>query len=180
MPRELQCVASFGRLSNVFTITASTRASSILRGAPLRGSSCSPSTRRSTKRRRHLPTVARSRPSAAATSLFWPPSAQASTIRALRASACAVFRRIVSDFSSARSSSLNVKGASRWTAIGNSIAICLHLWHSDANLLRIYDCELVTRDTRSTSPRAAWQSSAGLRCRHTSARDGGSSACRFR
>jgi hypothetical protein len=97
-----------------------------------------------------------------------------------QASACAVFRRIVSDFSSARSSSLNVKGESRWTAIGNSIAICLHLWHSDANLLRIYDCELVTRDTRSTSPRAAWQSSAGSRCRHTSARDGGSSACRFR
>ena len=46
------------------------RVSSIVRGAPERGSSCSPATRCSTKRRRHLPTVCRSRPSLAATSLF--------------------------------------------------------------------------------------------------------------
>lgn len=33
------------------------------------------------------------------------------------------------------------------TAIGDSVAVCLHPWHSDADLLRIHDCELVTRDT---------------------------------
>lgn len=97
---------------NVLTITASMRAPSMVRGAPERGSSCSPATRCSIKRRRHLPTVCRSSPSLAATSVFCPPSARVSTIRALRASACAVFRRIVSDVSSARSSSLDVGGAS--------------------------------------------------------------------
>ena len=116
-------VASRGRLSKVLTITASMRASSIVRGAPDRGSSCNPSTRRSTKRRRHLPTVALSRPSLAATSMFWPPSAQASTIRALSASACAVLRRVVNAFSSARSSSLSLKGVSSRTAIRYSVAV---------------------------------------------------------
>ncbi|WP_284276315.1 hypothetical protein, partial [Bradyrhizobium iriomotense] len=32
--------------------------------------------------------------------------------------------RIVSDVSSARSSSLNIRGASCWTAIGDSVAVC--------------------------------------------------------
>jgi hypothetical protein len=36
MPRELQCVAFLGTLAKVVTITASTRASSIVRGAPER------------------------------------------------------------------------------------------------------------------------------------------------
>ena len=57
MPRELQCVAFSGRLSKVFTITASMHSSSIERGAPERASSCSPSICRATNRRRHLPTV---------------------------------------------------------------------------------------------------------------------------
>ena len=70
MPRELQWVAFSGQLSNVLTITASMRTSSIMRGAPERGSSCSPVTRCSIKRRRHLPTVCRSSPSLAATSVF--------------------------------------------------------------------------------------------------------------
>ena len=61
--------------------------------------------------------VCRSTPSSAATSLFSTPSAQASTIRARSASACAVFRRTPSEVSSARSSSLKIRGASCWAAI---------------------------------------------------------------
>ena len=99
-----------GRLSRVSTITASIRASSIVRGAPERGSSRSPSIRCSTKRWRHLPTVSghpepRRRPPC-----FCPPSAQASTIRARSASACAVLRRAASALSSARSASLSSNG----------------------------------------------------------------------
>ena len=52
-----QCVALGGCSSSVVTITASTCASVIVRGAPGRGSSCSPSSRHCAKRRRHLPTV---------------------------------------------------------------------------------------------------------------------------
>ncbi len=65
----------------------------------------------------------RSRRSLAATFLFCPPSAQVNTIRAFRASACAVFRRFVSDVSAARSSSLNIRGASSWTDIKSFVAI---------------------------------------------------------
>ena len=55
MLRVLQCVAPAGRLSSVCTMTFSTLASSIGRGAPGRGSSSSPSRSRSTKRRRTQP-----------------------------------------------------------------------------------------------------------------------------
>jgi hypothetical protein len=33
---------------------------------------------------------------------------------------------------------------------------CRHPWHCDANLLRIYDCELVTRDTSSSLSMMDW------------------------
>ena len=56
--RVLQCVSPFGVVSSVLTITASTSSSEIVRGAPTRGSSYSPSSRRSMNRVRHLPTVA--------------------------------------------------------------------------------------------------------------------------
>ena len=55
-----QCVALAGVSSSVLTITRSTSSSPIDRGAPGRGSSCSPSRRRSMNRRRHFPTVVRS------------------------------------------------------------------------------------------------------------------------
>jgi hypothetical protein len=70
-----------------------------------------PSTRCWEKRWRHLPTVALSRLSLAATSLFCAPSAPANTIRALSASTCAVLRRLASDSSSDRSSSLSPRRA---------------------------------------------------------------------
>jgi hypothetical protein len=69
------------------------------------------------KRRRHLPTVAGSTWSRAATCLFCAPSAQASTIRARSAKACAVLPRAANDLSSARSFSLNSKAANCRLAI---------------------------------------------------------------
>jgi len=95
MLRVLQCVAVGGRLSSVCTMTFSTLASSIFRGAPGRGSSSSPSRPRSTKRRRHLPKVCAVTRSRAATALLLRPAAQPSTIRARNAKACAVLRRCV-------------------------------------------------------------------------------------
>jgi hypothetical protein len=56
-------------------------------GRPDRGSSTNPSSRWSTNRRRHFPTVGTLTPSRAATSMFEAPSAQASTIRARDANA---------------------------------------------------------------------------------------------
>jgi hypothetical protein len=63
--------------------------------------------------------------------MFWPPSAQTKTIRALSASACAVLRRVVTAFSSARSSSLSLKGASCRTAISWAAALAAVLMTID-------------------------------------------------
>ena len=84
-----QCVALGGCSSSVVTITASTCASVIVRGAPGRGSSRSPSSRHCAKRRRHLPTVTGWQSSAAAIALFDVPPAAASTMRQRSASAWA-------------------------------------------------------------------------------------------
>ena len=113
MPRELQCVPSAGRLSRVRLITASIRSSPILRGAPERGSSRSPSSRCSAKRWRHLRTVSGCTSSRAPTSRGLPVSAQASTIRARSASPCAVRRRAASASNAARSASPNSSAFSR-------------------------------------------------------------------
>ena len=68
MDRVDQCVAPGGADSRVRTITSSTLASSMVRGGPGRGSSQSPSRRRSANRPRHLPTVAGWHPRSAAMS----------------------------------------------------------------------------------------------------------------
>ena len=57
MDRVLQCVSPGGVVSSVFTMMASTCSSEIVRGAPTRGSSYSPSSRRSTNWLRHFATV---------------------------------------------------------------------------------------------------------------------------
>jgi hypothetical protein len=89
-----QCVSLFaGASSRVFTITASTCSSVIFRAAPGRGSSDRPASRSCTNRPRHLVTVCGQIPNTAATSLLVAPSAQASTILARNANACAVFAR---------------------------------------------------------------------------------------
>lgn len=102
--RVLQCVALAGVLSKVVTTARSTCSSVIRRGAPGRGSSSSPSGPRSAKRLRQVATVWRLTPSACATAPFVVPgSAQASTIRARSAKACAVLRRRVQPSNAARS-----------------------------------------------------------------------------
>jgi len=105
--RVLQCVASRGFVSRVRTITRSTSASEILRGAPGRGSSRRPSIPWETKRRRHLPTVVRFTPARSATTKSSPPSAHAKTIRARRAKACAVVALLVQRVSSSRCTSVS-------------------------------------------------------------------------
>lgn len=80
MVRVLQCVAPCGIDSNMRAITALTRASSMLRGAPGRGASSRPSMQWSTKRARHLETVRCVTSWRTATTLFSMPSAQPNTI----------------------------------------------------------------------------------------------------
>ena len=87
-PRVDQCVASGGADSRVSTTTASITSSPIVRAAPGRGASTSPSRRSAAKRCRHLPTVTGLQPSSAAISAWVRPSAQASTIRDRNANAC--------------------------------------------------------------------------------------------
>lgn len=103
MLRVLQCVAPRGTLSSVLAITASTRASSMVLGAPKRGASSRPSRRYRTNHARHLLTICGVTRWRAATTLLSSPSAQASTMRARGAKACAVFRRNVRALSSSRS-----------------------------------------------------------------------------
>jgi hypothetical protein len=88
-----QCVASFGAVSSVLTITSSTCASLIVRGRPGRGSSVRPSRRSSPKRLRHFRAVAWSMSRRSAISVFFRPSAASNTIRERNASACALDRR---------------------------------------------------------------------------------------
>ena len=90
MMRVLQCVAPSGTDSSVLAITASTCASTIVRGAPVRGASSRPASRCSTYRARHLPTVCGVTRCRDATALLSWPSARARTLRARRASGWAV------------------------------------------------------------------------------------------
>ena len=102
-----QCVASVGWRSRVLTTTNSIRSSSIVRGAPGRGSSVSPSSRLSTNRCRHLHTVCGHTPTSAATSLLDLPAAQPNTMRHRCASACEDFARRAHRCNVSRSSSVN-------------------------------------------------------------------------
>ncbi len=106
-----QCVASAGVSSSVVTITRSISRSLIVRGFPGRGSSCRPSSPRSAKRPRHLPTVVGLQPSRAAIPVFVSPPAAAKTIRQRNANACALFGRRAHRSSVSRSSSLNTTRA---------------------------------------------------------------------
>src|SRR5918995_1448334 len=106
-----QWVASFGVSSRVATTTASTCSSLILLGAPGRGSSTSPSSRRVTNRDRHLPTVGSDTPSSAATCLLVAPVAHASTIRQRNANAWELLARRDQRTSVSRSLSVRINGA---------------------------------------------------------------------
>jgi uncharacterized protein (DUF3084 family) len=107
-----QWVASVGVVSKVMTSTRSTCSSLIVRGAPGRGSSTSPSSRWATNRARHLITVDRATPSCRATWLLEVPSAQASTIRHRNANAWALLGRSAQRCSVACSWAASTSGAS--------------------------------------------------------------------
>jgi hypothetical protein len=77
-----QCVASGGVVSSVMRIVSAISSSPIRRGAPLRCSSRSLSTRRSAKQRRHFLTVFSSALTVRAITWFSMPAAAASTIPA--------------------------------------------------------------------------------------------------
>src|SRR5207253_550285 len=79
--RVLQCVASAGARSKVMRTTRSICASPTWRGAPGRGSSSKPASRRSRNRWRHLPTVWSVTPSLSATAVLGLPLAHSRTIR---------------------------------------------------------------------------------------------------
>jgi hypothetical protein len=83
--RVLQCVALAGTDSSVLAMTASTCASAIVRGAPVRGASSKPSRRSVTNRARHFDTVCCATRNCIATALFPRPSALDSTMRARNA-----------------------------------------------------------------------------------------------
>ena len=107
-----QCVPpSGGAVSNVLTITSSTRSSPTVLGRPDRGSSTSPSSLSATNRRRHLPTVAALTESRAATSLFECPCSHSNTICERNANPCAVRRLPAHPCNCARSPSVSSKTA---------------------------------------------------------------------
>jgi len=97
---------SGGGRSRVATITCSTWSSAIVRGRPGRGSSARPSSRSRTNRPRPLATVCGQIPSRVATATLVAPCAQASTIRARKASAWALVRRRAQRSRVCRSSSV--------------------------------------------------------------------------
>jgi hypothetical protein len=106
-----QCVASLGISSSVLTISSSTFSSLIARGTPGRGLSTSPSSRRSTKRLRHFPTVALETRSSRATSRLDAPAAHANTIRQRNANRCALLGRRAHRSKVERSSSPSTSSA---------------------------------------------------------------------
>src|SRR5215510_2229914 len=137
MLRVLQCVAPRGWLSSVCTMTLSTFASSILRGTPGRGSSSNPPTPRSTRRRRHLPTLCTVTRARAATALLLKPEAQPNTMRARNAKACAVLRRRVSPSkipAASADSSILATGRPVRTPSPHPHAICLLNYHTNFRL----------------------------------------------
>jgi hypothetical protein len=108
-PRVDQCVASGGAVSSVSTTIASTTSSPIVRAAPGRGASTSPSSRSAAKRCRHLDTVTGLQPSSAAISAWIRvPSAHANTIRHRNAKACDELCRRAQRCSVLRSSPVRV------------------------------------------------------------------------
>src|SRR5215216_3752465 len=126
-----QCVASLGVVSSVRTTTSSTCSSVIVRGRPGRGSSVSPSSRRSAKRLRHLVTIGRVTPSRWAISVFLSPSAAASTIRDRCANPWALVRRRAHASNRARSSSVSAIAAATGTGIVPPFPTANELNHQD-------------------------------------------------
>ena len=153
-----QCVASLGWRSNVATITSSTCSSVIVRGAPGRGSSANPSSRFSTNRRRHIPTVCGQTPKSAATCLLVLPAAQPNTIRHRCANACEDFARRAHRCNVSRSSSVNTNSAT-----GLPLLATHPVYNSSHNLRRrtLGRCFRYGMSATSRRPRAGKLAVAG-------------------
>ena len=150
--RVLQCVASRGVRSSVRTITRSTSASVILRGAPGRGSSSNPGNRFRTKRCRQRPTVCRVTPAVAAISPLVLVDAHASTRRARWARPCAVVGRRAHCSSVCRSSAVSTT-----SGVGRPVRI---------DVLRVYTKNVGVHQfvpLFSTQDTSAASGSSGLR-----------------
>src|SRR5262249_10617472 len=119
--RVLQWVASAGRDSRVRVTAASTCSSVIVRGAPGRGSSASPSNRRSANRARHLRTGGTGTRKAAAMAAVGGPGAAGNALAGRRANRWALVGGHAESVSLARSSSVRVIGVGLGPrGIGNS------------------------------------------------------------
>jgi hypothetical protein len=122
--------------------TRSTSASPTRRGAPGRGSSSKPSSRRNRKRLRHLPTVGLLKFHCRATAVLLSPLAQASAMRARGAKACADFGRRAQFRKVSCSSRLNDNGG---IGLPNGIGTSLYIRRRETR--NIFN-ELMTQDTR--------------------------------
>ena len=123
MVRTDHWVSSSGLVCSVLYTTSATCSSVIDRGAPERSSSYKPLSPFLRKRWRHLPTVARVTPTAAATASLGQPSAASRTISARRTNPCGRLRECAIDANCSRSDSVSSNGANgRPKVIGLSFA----------------------------------------------------------
>ena len=155
MERTDHCVSSLGLVFRVLYTTSATCSSVIDRGAPERSSSCKPWSPFSRKRRRHLPTVARVTPTAAATASLGQPSAASRLISARRTNPWERLRDLAIDSNRSRSDGLSSNGGN-----GRPVTIGLSFQKGDKRNLRHLQLfvQLITRqDTRFPLPFAvAW------------------------
>ena len=129
-----QCVASFGVVSSVLTITSSTCASVTFRGRPGRGSSSSPRTDRPRTDHATYATVSRFTANRPATSvLFEDHRPRPTTIRRRNASACALVCRRDHDSNCSRSLSASSIGTATGDGIPPSFPTDHELMHHDTS-----------------------------------------------
>ncbi len=149
MERTDHCVSSLGLVFRVLYTTSATCSSVLDRGAPERSSSCKPGSPFSRKRRRHLPTVARVTPTAAATASLGQPSAASRIISARRTNPWERLRDLAIDSNRSRSDGLSSNGGN-----GRPVTIGLSFQKGDKRNLRhlqLFVQLIIRQDTRACS-----------------------------
>ncbi len=148
MERTDHCVSSLGLVFRVLYTTSATCSSVLDRGAPERSSSCKPWSPFSRKRRRHLPTVARVTPTAAATASLGQPSAASRLISARRTNPWERLRDLAIDSNRSRSDGLSSNGGN-----GRPVTIGLSFQKGDKRNLRHLQLfvQLITRQNTSSA-----------------------------
>ncbi len=149
MERTDHCVSSLGLVFRVLYTTSATCSSVLDRGAPERSSSCKPWSPFSRKRRRHLPTVARVTPTAAATASLGQPSAASRLISARRTNPWERLRDLAIDSNRSRSDGLSSNGGN-----GRPVTIGLSFQKGDKRNLRhlqLFVQLIIRQDTREGS-----------------------------